>query len=150
MKFNAKIAVALFAISAGIFGVSSQASAGEGAAAGSAAFSVDSNGKITGAAVSAAVGKNNAAATATNVSVGAGILGINVGFTSNTATAVGSAGALTVTAKNSDELGNINISGVVGEIKADGDTQPSTTQNNSLNAKPNLNYGDTNLVKLGQ
>lgn len=147
MIFNTKIVVALFAASAGILGVSSQAFAGEGGAAGAAAFSVN-DGKVTGAAVSAATGKTNAAATATNVSVEAGIFGASLGFTSNTATAVGSAGKITVTSKNSDELGNINISGVVGKIEAGVDGTPGTVQANQLNSNSLAN--NANLVKIGQ
>ncbi|BAY88742.1 MULTISPECIES: hypothetical protein [unclassified Tolypothrix] len=143
MTFNTKIAVALFAASAGVFGVSSHAFAGEGGAAGSAAFSVDSsNGKLTGAAETAAVGKNNAAATATNVSIG--------GFQSNTATAVGSAGKITVTIQNSDALEDINISGVVSKIEAGVDRKLGTAQKNQLTHQSELNRGNPNLVTIGQ
>ncbi len=67
MKLN-KLAIALVAASAGIFGFSSIASAGEGGAAAAASFSVTGT-SVTGAAVGAAVGKQNAGATATNSSV---------------------------------------------------------------------------------
>lgn len=139
MTFNTKIAVALFAASAGVFGVSSHAFAGEGAAAGSAAFSVNNN-QVTGAAVSAAVGKQNAAATATNV--GGGLLGGVLGST-NSASAAGSAGNVTLTAGNN---------GVVTKIETTSETIATlgTAQGNELTHQSNLNPANGNLVQIGQ
>ncbi len=84
MKLNQRLVIALFAASTGIFGFGSVASAGEGGAAAAAGFTLN-DGKVTGAAVGAAVGKQNAGATATNYG------------TINTAGAAGSAGNVTVT-----------------------------------------------------
>ena len=67
----------------GVVGFGSVARAGEGGIAGSAAFTVDA-GNVTGVAVSAAVGKENASAAAFNYEVGSGL--------QNSAWALGTAG----------------------------------------------------------
>ncbi|TVP62387.1 MAG: hypothetical protein EA343_11285 [Nodularia sp. (in: Bacteria)] len=82
MKLNKKVAIALVAVSASVFGFSSVASAGEGGVAGAVAATLDHNGLVTGVAAAGAVGKNDAAATATSQ------LGIA------TASALGSAGVI--------------------------------------------------------
>ncbi len=83
MKLN-KLAIAAVVAGVTVFGLANQAKAGEGGAAGSAAFTTTS-GAVTGAAVSAAVGKNDAASSATYTS------GVTV------STSLGSAGLITVT-----------------------------------------------------
>lgn len=72
MKLHSKIFLGLAAITVGGFGFASSASAGIGigGVAGSAAFSMDSGGQVTQAAVAAAVGKDTAYAGAVN---GAGL-----------------------------------------------------------------------------
>ena len=87
MKLNQKLAIAFLAVGTGVFGLSSGAFAiGAGGAAGGAAFTIDTTtSKVTGVAVSAAVGKNDAAASAFNVSGG------------NSAYSLGSAGVITTT-----------------------------------------------------
>ncbi|MEA5515653.1 hypothetical protein [Nodularia sp. UHCC 0506] len=65
MKFNKKVAIALVAVSASVFGFGSVASAGEGGVAGAVAATLDDNGVVTEMAAAGAVGKNDAAATAT-------------------------------------------------------------------------------------
>ncbi len=82
MKFNKKVAIALVAVSASIFGFGSVASAGEGGAAGAVAATLDADGLVTEMAAAGAVGKNDAAATATG----------NFGVVS--ASALGSAGVI--------------------------------------------------------
>ena len=63
--------ISRFAVVSGLvvcsaLGLATVARAGEGGTAGSTAFTVDSGGKVTGVAVSAAVGKENASAAAFN------------------------------------------------------------------------------------
>ncbi len=121
MKLNNKLAIALVAASAGIFGFSSIASAGEGGAAAAASFTVN-QGNVTGAAVGAAVGKQNAGATATNSSI------------SNTASALGTAGTLTLnTVQYTDPiLGPTTSSSFIGGIDT---ANLGTAQVNTLSNK---------------
>ncbi len=65
MKFNKEVAIALVAVSASVFGFGSVASAGEGGVAGAVAATLDADGVVTEMAAAGAVGKNDAAATAT-------------------------------------------------------------------------------------
>lgn len=88
MKFNKKVAIALVAVSASVFGFSSVASAGEGGAAGAVAATLDADGLVTEMAAAGAVGKNDAAATATG----------NFGIVS--ASALGSAGVIQLVSDN--------------------------------------------------
>ncbi|WP_414529173.1 hypothetical protein [Nodularia chucula] len=88
MKFNKKVAIALVAVSASVFGFSSVASAGEGGAAGAVAATLDTDGLVTEMAAAGAVGKNDAAATATG----------NFGIVS--ASALGSAGVIQLISDN--------------------------------------------------
>ena len=82
MKFNRKVAIALVAVSASLFGFSSVASAGEGGAAGAVSATLNADGLVMDMAAAGAVGKNDAAATATS----------NFGVVS--ASALGSAGVI--------------------------------------------------------
>jgi hypothetical protein len=125
MNFKNKLAVALFAVTTGVFGLSSIASAGQGGAAGAAAFSVDPfSGNVTGAAVSAAVGKQDAAATATNI--GGGFFGPGA----NTAASLGSAGTINVNTTNGGFFG--------------------TTSNLSSSPDPLLGAAQANNLSTGQ
>ena len=72
------------------FGFANVARAGEGGVAGSAAFTINDAGQVTGVAVSAAVGKENAAAHAFNYD------GSNANGLQNSAFAIGTAGTLTI------------------------------------------------------
>jgi len=83
---NKNIAIALVAASSW-FGLTSAALAGEGGAAGAASFTVSATGSVTGVAVAAAVGKNDAAAAAYNTTT--------AGY--NSAFAMGSGGVITIT-----------------------------------------------------
>ncbi|HBK24663.1 MAG TPA: hypothetical protein DDZ60_19820 [Planktothrix sp. UBA10369] len=74
----------------GSLGLSTVARAGEGGVAGSAAFTVNVDGKVTGVAVSAAVGKENAMAHAFNYD------GSNSNGLQNSAFSLGTAGALSL------------------------------------------------------
>ena len=72
-----KTTIRRFAVASGLallgaVGFASSALAGEGGIAGSAAFTVDAS-AITGVAVSAAVGKENASAAAFNYEAGSGV-----------------------------------------------------------------------------
>ncbi len=81
MKFSQKLSISLFAATASVLSLSSGAFAGEGGAAGAAAFTID-GGNVTGVAVAASVGKNDASAAAFN----------DVDNNFNSAFALGSAG----------------------------------------------------------
>ncbi|MUG98036.1 hypothetical protein F7734_39290 [Scytonema sp. UIC 10036] len=113
MKLNKTLVIALFAASTGIFGFGSVASAGEGGAAAAAGFTLNGAGKVTGAAVGAAVGKQNAGATATN------------GANGNTAGAVGSAGTIDLITNGT----NLKT-GIYGDVEALG--RLGTPQGNQL------------------
>ena len=84
MKFHKQVAIALVAVSASVFGFGSIASAGEGAAAGAVAATLDENGLVVEMTAAGAIGKNDAAALATS----------NFGVIS--ATALGSAGVIEI------------------------------------------------------
>jgi hypothetical protein len=89
MKFQTiKVSVALAATAASLVSFTSIARAGEGGVAGAAAFTVE-GGSVTGVAVSAAVGKEDAAAAAFNYAPTA-----SNGVT-NSAFAIGTAGVIT-------------------------------------------------------
>ena len=85
-----KLFVALAATVTSLVGFSSVARAGEGGVAGAAAFTVD-GGAVTGVAVSAAVGKENAAAHSFNYD------GSNANGLQNSAFAIGTAGVISLT-----------------------------------------------------
>ncbi|MGB3653105.1 MAG: hypothetical protein WBA41_18055 [Rivularia sp. (in: cyanobacteria)] len=87
MKFSQKLSISLFAATASVLSFSSGAFAGEGGAAGAAAFTIDNTGTdpaVTGVAVAASVGKNDASAAAFN----------DVTGQFNSAFALGSAGPI--------------------------------------------------------
>ncbi|MEL6459308.1 MAG: hypothetical protein AAFQ91_13775 [Cyanobacteria bacterium J06621_15] len=68
MRFGQKLSISLFAATASVLSFSSGAFAGEGGAAGAAAFTInDTSGNVTGVAVAASVGKNDAGAAAFNM-----------------------------------------------------------------------------------
>jgi hypothetical protein len=102
----------------GAVGFASSARAGEGGIAGSAAFTINA-GAITGVAVSAAVGKENASAAAFNYEAGLGI--------QNAAWALGSAGIQDFTA-----VGDINGLNVTPVAEAVADR--ATAQGNTFSA----------------
>ena len=107
-------------------GFATVARAGEGGIAGSAAFTVD-GGNVTGVAVSAAVGKENASAAAFNYEVGSGL--------QNSAWALGTAGTQDFTGVG-DPLG-FNVT-----PNADGDR--ATAQSNTFSAGTvNVQIGTT-------
>ncbi len=66
MKFNAKFLVAILTVTAGGMSLAPAAFAGEGGIAGAASFHLNNNGKVTDAAVAAAIGKTSAYAGANN------------------------------------------------------------------------------------
>ncbi|AFZ59190.1 hypothetical protein H6G54_02195 [Anabaena cylindrica FACHB-243] len=125
MKLNKKVAITLVTVSASVFGFSSVASAGEGGAAGAVAATLDANGLVTEMAAAGAVGKNDAAATATG----------NFGVVS--AAALGSAGVIELISDNgyysySDE--QISETEAYNNItlKGSADTALETSQANSI------------------
>jgi hypothetical protein len=93
------------------------ARAGEGGIAGSAAFTINTDGKVTGVAVSSAVGKQDAAAHAFNYGAG--------GTVQNAAFAIGSAGTISVRAVG-DTAGS--------EYSTIADAALGTAQNNTFSA----------------
>ncbi|ELS03099.1 hypothetical protein Xen7305DRAFT_00028190 [Xenococcus sp. PCC 7305] len=94
------------------------ASAGEGGAAAAAAFTIDATtGNVSGAAVSAAVGKQDAFAGAMNDPAG---------VNANTAFALGSAGVINVTSVD-------QITGFT-DVQGTADTQLGTNQENSFSS----------------
>jgi hypothetical protein len=122
MSFSQKLIIILAAASAGALGLSSAAFAGEGGAAGSAAFTINS-GSVTGVAVSAGIGKQDAFAGAFNNSDG-----------ENTAFAMGSAGTINV-----NTLGSMNV----GSIGSSNDQDLGTAQANNFAATTSVQIGTT-------
>jgi hypothetical protein len=120
MSFSQKLIIILAAASAGALGLSSAAFAGEGGAAGSAAFMIQ-GGNVTGVAVSAGIGKQDAFAGAFNNSDG-----------ENTAFAMGSAGTINV-----NTLGSMNI----GSIGSSNDQTLGTAQANNFAATTSVQIG---------
>lgn len=118
------------AVMVGLLGNIRPASAGEAGAAGSAAFTIDATGQVTGAAVSAAVGKNGATAASYNSG------------TTNAAYSMGSGGALSV------GMG----SGIVTSISDAADAAPATAQGNKLSpnaVKTNAPSGTVDIAGTG-
>ncbi|MEG4519481.1 MULTISPECIES: hypothetical protein [unclassified Microcoleus] len=102
------------------FGFATVARAGEGGIAGSAAFTVNGDGGVTGVAVSAAVGKENASAAAFNYSAAGGGNALQ-----NSAWALGSAGIQAFTTVGSPT--GFDVTPVADADKANG-------QNNTFSA----------------
>jgi hypothetical protein len=121
MSFSQKLVIILAAASAGALGLSSAAFAGEGGAAGSAAFTISPAGSVTGVAVSAGIGKQDAFAGAFNSSTG-----------DNTAFAMGSAGTINV-----NTLASMNV----GSIGSSNDQTLGTAQANNFAATTSVQIG---------
>ncbi|WP_375471719.1 hypothetical protein [uncultured Nostoc sp.] len=121
MKLNTKLAIALVATATSVFGLASGAMAGEGGAAGAAAFTISGT-AVTGVAVAAAVGKNDAAAAAFQ------------GATAvpNAAYALGSGGLITL-----DQIGTPASASITGTASTN-----STSEANTLTA-------DVGTIKIG-
>ncbi|MDZ8051842.1 MAG: hypothetical protein RMX68_004800 [Aulosira sp. ZfuVER01] len=118
MSISKRIAIALFAATTSLFSLAPIAMAGEGGAAAAVSFSANPLGQVTGGAAAAAVGKQDAAAAATNR---------QGGFfqpTTNTASALGSAGTIEMTTRPS------------GRVRMQGSPDPSLNirQRNRLNS----------------
>lgn len=118
MKFN-KVAIALIAATTSVFGLGSVAAAGEGGAAGAVSATLSPSGLVLDIAAAGAVGKNDAAATAT----------VNYGIVS--ASALGSAGSIQVLSDAGEEKGAIyhNIT-----LTGSRDNVLGTSQNNALSS----------------
>ena len=117
--------ISRFAVVSGLvvcsaLGLATVARAGEGGTAGSAAFTVDSGGKVTGVAVSAAVGKENASAAAFNYTG-------SVSGLQNSAWSLGTAGTQDFTA-----VGDANGFNVTSTE----DSARGTEMTNSFSADP--------------
>ncbi|MEM6753994.1 MAG: hypothetical protein AAF630_13580 [Cyanobacteria bacterium P01_C01_bin.38] len=130
MKLCQKLSISLFAATASVLSLSSGAFAGEGGAAGAAAFTIDATtGNVNGVAVAASVGKNDASAAAFNDNT--------ADF--NSAFALGSAGSIQMT-----DIGNPATAAMIGEE----DPALTTEQANDLtgNATIQLGTGDGDVI----
>ncbi|MDZ8223577.1 MULTISPECIES: hypothetical protein [unclassified Nostoc] len=130
MKFNTKFAIALVAATS-VFSLASGAMAGEAGAAGAAAFTIDSDNKVTGVAVAAAVGRNDAAAAAFQ-----GAEGIP-----NAAYALGSGGLITL-----ESIGEPATASIKGA------TSTALNETNTLGGNATIQIGTTSpnsVVTLG-
>lgn len=134
MKSLTKTLCALLTTVASISALSTNAMAGEGGAAGSAAFSLDGTGNVTGVAVSAAVGKQDAFAGAFN----------DAFLQDNTAFAQGSAGTIAVTGLGSMTVGNItSVSDpALGTNQANSFTSQTTVQIGTSSGAPVVQVGN--------
>ncbi|MGB3757377.1 MAG: hypothetical protein WBA07_13535 [Rivularia sp. (in: cyanobacteria)] len=125
MNFCQKLSISLFAATASVLSLSSGAFAGEGGAAGAAAFTIDGT-AVTGVAVAASVGKQDAGAAAFNmIDVNANPL--------NSAFALGSAGVIT--------MENIGAGDGTQSIAGSADADVTTVQGNSFTASGSINLG---------
>ncbi|MEG3991613.1 hypothetical protein QUA13_31760 [Microcoleus sp. S28C3] len=116
------------------FGFATVARAGEGGVAGSAAFTVGGTG-VTGVAVSAAVGKENAAAHSFNYNGTSNTNGLQ-----NSAFALGTAGTLSLNGLGDPAGFNLNT------IQ---DSARGTAQINTFTAGYTINLGTTSGAVLG-
>jgi hypothetical protein len=121
MSFSQKLVIILATVSASALGLTSVAFAGEGGAAGSAAFTIGAEGQVTGVAVAAGIGKQDAFAGAFNTSAG-----------NNAAFAMGSAGVISISTLNSTEISSIS---------SQKDESISTAQNNSFTTNTSVQIG---------
>lgn len=121
MKFAQKLSISLFAATASVLSFSSGAFAGEGAAAGAAAFTIDT-GNVTGVAVAASVGKNDASAAAFN----------DVTNQFNTAFALGSAAQIDI-----QGMGDPTAASMTGAA----DANLGTAQGNQLDGAATIQLG---------
>ncbi|MEG3926334.1 MULTISPECIES: hypothetical protein [unclassified Microcoleus] len=115
------------------FGFATVARAGEGGVAGSAAFTVNGT-NVTGVAVSAAVGKENAAAHSFNYN------GENTNGLQNSAFAIGTAGTLSLNGLG-DPAG-FSLNTVQDNLRG-------TPQNNTFTSGYTINLGTTSGAPLG-
>lgn len=115
------------------FGFASVARAGEGGVAGSAAFTVNGT-AVTGVAVSAAVGKENAAAHSFNYN------GNNTNGLQNSAFALGTAGTLSLNGLGDPAGFNLNT------VQ---DSARTVVQANTFTAGYTINLGTTSGAVLG-
>ena len=123
-KLINKIAIAA-AAGISVVGLSTAAFAGEGGVAGAAAFTIDNSGPepvVTGVAVSAAVGKQDAGAAAYNVPDSASATDVGV---QNYAYSIGSAGVISISAMGDPQN---------AEMAGSADTALAEEQRNSFNA----------------
>jgi hypothetical protein len=126
-------AISVFALAMGSI---APAFAGEGGAAGAAVFHLNSAGKVTDSAVSGAVGKSNAAATAFSVTKDCFCDGSTL-----SATAFGSAGKLEAT---------IDQNGTSAKIKYEGgeDKYPGINKENSATSGSIVNEVGKGVVSF--
>lgn len=120
--------VAGTAFGLGLFSSIHPASAGEAGAAGSAAFTINTNGQVTGAAVSAAVGSNGAAAgsyndgaTSTNAAYSSGTSGTtNITMTSGVVSGMTTANPVATNQANTLDTTVVQMDADAGTLNAAG------------------------------
>lgn len=120
--------VAGTAFGLGLFSSVRPASAGEAGAAGSAAFTINTDGKVTGAAVSAAVGSNGAAAgsyndgaTSTNAAYSSGTSGTtNITMTSGIVSGMTTANPVATNQANTLDTTVVQMDADAGTLDAAG------------------------------
>lgn len=120
--------VAGTAFGVGLFSGTRPASAGEAGAAGSAAFTINSSGQVTGAAVSAAVGSNGAAAgsfndgaSSTNAAYSTGTSGTtNVSMSSGVVSSMTTANPVATNQVNTLDTAVVQMDGDAGTLNAAG------------------------------
>ena len=125
MKFSKKLSISLFAATTSVLSFSSGAFAGEGGAAGAAAFTIN-GGNVTGVAVAASVGKQDAGAAAFNT------VDLN-GDPLNTAYGLGSAGVI--------NMGNIGANDGTQTMAGTADPDIGANQVNTFTASGSINLG---------
>jgi hypothetical protein len=118
--------VAGSAFGVGLFSGVRPASAGEAGAAGSAAFTINSSGQVTGAAVSAAVGSNSAAAgsynnATTNAAYSSGTSGTtNITMTSGVVDSITTANPVATNQANTLDTAVVQMDADAGTLNAAG------------------------------
>jgi hypothetical protein len=145
LKRNLSLVFAVSTVS--VFGIASNALAGEGGAAGAASFNLTTGsinaGQVDRVAVAASVGKMNAFANAMNQSG------------SNTAYALGSAGSITTSTYISsyyDYSLQRYVYAPLTNVSGDTDYNPGAAQSNSLNSPQTIRIGTQSgapVVQLG-
>ena len=131
-QFITRITLATVATTVSVLGFSSTVFAGKGGVAGAAAFTVESN-AVTGVAVAAAVGKQDAAAAAYNAPGATGI--------QNYAYSLGSAGVI-----NISSMGDSAAATIAGTADDTLGTGQSNTFSSNLPGSIQLGTGSGNAV----
>ena len=133
-QFITKISLATVATTVSVLGFSSAVWAGEGGVAGAAAFTV-SNDNVTGVAVAAAVGKQDAAAAAYNAPSG------NTGAIQNYAYSLGSAGVITIGA-----MGDVTTASIEGSADGSLGNEQGNSFSETIRGSIRLGTADEDVI----